>query len=109
MSAADTAVRMKMIHKQVLTLTALVVLPLLLNCSEGESQLSSPYYTTLSSGWLHTCALRDDGAAVCWGAQGNDVDYEKGQANPPPDERFIAISSGSRHTCGLQEGGTAVC
>ena len=66
-------------------------------------------FVALSSGGYHTCGLRGDGKAICWGAQGNDVDYEKGQANPPSDERFIAISSGFSHTCGLQEGGTAVC
>ena len=98
---------------------ALAVLPLLLSCiGEGAPVLSSPYYTDVSSGWYHTCALRDDGAAVCWGAgTTRNTDYlserygeiHLGQADPPPDERFVTLSSGGYHTCGLRDDGTAVC
>ena len=33
----------------------------------GEGTLAT--FTVISSGWGHTCGLRDDGAAVCWGSQ----------------------------------------
>ena len=56
-------------------------------------------HTTLSSGELHTCALRQNGTPVCWGY---DVD---GQASPPEGERFASISSGSGHTCALRQMG----
>ncbi len=58
---------------------------------------------TLSSGGSHTCGLRENGTAVCWG---ND---EVGQASPPRSERFVSISAGGLHTCGLLADGKAVC
>ena len=82
--------------------------------AEAVETLPPTRYTSVSSGWFHTCALRDDGAAVCWGAgTTRNVNMKTvvplGQANPPPEERFIAISSGYVHTCGLREDGRAVC
>ena len=50
---------------------------------------------TLSSGGSHTCGLRANGQADCWGRNGN------GQSTPPRDQRFILISSGGSHTCAL--------
>ena len=58
---------------------------------------------TLSSGVAHTCGLRADGTAVCWGWN------DHGQATAPAGETFTAISSGRRHTCGLRIDGTAIC
>ena len=71
-------------------------------------------YVAVSSGSYHTCALREDGAPVCWGAEPIDSEaglppVNLGQASPPEGEQLIAISSGSYHTCGLRENGTAVC
>ncbi len=60
-------------------------------------------HTTLSSGWLHTCALRPDGTAICWGSDSS------GQSSPPEGESFVSISSGAYHTCALRSDGSAVC
>ena len=60
-------------------------------------------FASISSGLGHVCALRDDGAPVCWGGD------ESGQTSPPPGEAFTAISSGGEHTCALRADGTALC
>ena len=60
-------------------------------------------FVSISSGGGHTCGLRENGSAACWG---NDA---KGQASPPKDERFVSISSGMFHTCGHRYDDTAVC
>ena len=59
-------------------------------------------YIAISSGDQHSCALRSDQTAVCWGA--NNV----GESDPPSGQ-FIAISAGSDHTCGLRLDNTATC
>ena len=58
---------------------------------------------TISAGGHHTCGLREDGTAMCWG---KDIE---GRISPPNDERFTVISAGNWHTCGLREDGEAVC
>lgn len=60
-------------------------------------------FVPLSSGIFHTCALRSDGSAACWGWN------SEGQSAPPPSETFIAISSSRDHTCALRADGTPVC
>ena len=62
---------------------------------------------TISAGSFHACGLRENGQAVCWGAERDYYDF--GQANPPTDERFVTISAGGMHTCGLRADGRAVC
>ena len=62
-----------------------------------------PPFVSVSSGSLHTCALRADGAVLCWGDGGT------GELSVPEDERFVAISSGKGRTCGLDSDGVMVC
>ena len=64
---------------------------------------STERFTAISSSGSHTCALRQDGSAVCWGSN------TYGQRTPPMGERFEAISSGSGHTCALRQDGSPVC
>ena len=59
--------------------------------------------TSISTGWVHSCGLRDDGTAVCWGSN------QDGKASPPAGERFLSIDAGTNHSCGLREEGTVVC
>lgn len=44
-------------------------------------------FVPLSSGIFHTCALRADGSAVCWGWNSD------GQVSPPPGETFAPPNS----------------
>ena len=60
-------------------------------------------FTAVSSGEHHTCGLRSDGSAVCWGWN------RDGQATAPVGETFTAVSSGWSHTCGLRSNGTVAC
>ena len=68
-----------------------------------RSSVNGDRFVEISSGLLHTCALRGDGAAVCWGSD------RYGQSSPPDGERFIAISGGDSYTCGLRTDGSPVC
>ena len=59
-------------------------------------------YAALSAGVEHSCALRLDGAVVCWG--GN----QRGQLDAPLGQ-YILISAGSYHSCALRTDGAVVC
>ena len=65
--------------------------------------ISAPPRVTLDAGNLHTCGLKPDGQAVCWGSNSN------GRLEVPEGERFIEIASGERHSCGLRADGRAIC
>ncbi len=50
----------------------------------------------------HSCGLRLDGTAVCWG------DNRDGQTDAPSGV-FTSVSAGDAHSCGLRLDGTVVC
>ena len=58
--------------------------------------------SSIASGVSHSCALRADGTAECWGANPDG-------AASPPGGVFTAISAGSWHTCGLRTDGAVEC
>ena len=60
-------------------------------------------FASISSGGNHTCGLRADGTASCWGSD------SYGQSSPPEGEEFASISSGYLHVCGLRADGTVLC
>ncbi len=60
-------------------------------------------FNVISSGGQHTCALRSDGSAICWG------DARYGQTSPPEGATFMSISAGGLHTCAIDTNGAAVC
>ena len=61
-----------------------------------QPELGSAALASVSTGWLHTCGLRTDGSASCWGSDSH------GQA-APPDGTFASVSAGWLHTCGVQD------
>ena len=70
---------------------------------EGTGSVDRERFIALSIGNFHSCALKEDGRALCWG-----LDDDR-QSSAPEDERFAAISAGGNHTCGLREDGAAIC
>ena len=61
-----------------------------------------PRYTALSAGWDHTCAIRTDKTATCWGSNHN------WQTNAPSG-RYTAITAGWKHSCAIRTDNTATC
>ena len=77
-------------------------------CWGGIDFFNLPYppgngtFKSVSAGGAHTCAVRTDGAAQCWGANGH------GQSTPPSGT-FASISAGGFYTCGLRANGAPEC
>ena len=66
-------------------------------------------FTQVSAGQAHTCALRTDGVAECWGLT-NAVN--SGQAPPtraPASGSFTQIGVGRNHSCALRNDGVVEC
>jgi alpha-tubulin suppressor-like RCC1 family protein len=75
-------------------------------------------FVQMSSGWGHTCGVRTDGSAYCWG--NNDwgtlgagfSSYQVRQATPLAvvgGHTFEAVAAGDDHTCALTTGGQVLC
>ena len=59
-------------------------------------------FTAIAAGGSHSCGLRTDGTAQCWG-----LNYH-GRTDAPSGA-FTAITAGGSHSCGLRTDGTAQC
>ena len=59
-------------------------------------------FQAVTAGGFHSCGLRTDGTAQCWGYNGF------GQTDAPTGA-FTAITAGDWHSCGLRTDGTAQC
>ena len=59
-------------------------------------------YARIAAGDAHSCALRTDGTAACWGSN------SYGQASPP-DGTFAEISCAASYCCGLRSSGSVIC
>lgn len=74
----------------------------------------------ISSGNSHTCGIRGDGSAWCWGSPGAALGFNstgdrsrparvKTDADDTGWNDWVMISSGNNFTCGLRAGGSTWC
>jgi hypothetical protein len=59
-------------------------------------------FISVSTGNLHTCAVKATGVIICWGSNGD------GQSTPPSGT-FTSVNAGPFHTCAVTTAGDAVC
>lgn len=87
--------------------------------------LSQQTFKSLSVGYWHACAVTANGAASCWGDNGDGqlgastTETCTGLGNPPiacstipvpvGGPPFASVSAGSFHTCGVDPGGAGYC
>ncbi|MCS5537426.1 MAG: hypothetical protein NZ770_04915, partial [Candidatus Poseidoniaceae archaeon] len=92
----------------------------------GTTSSSTPVYVdlpagrtakTISSGYHHSCAVLDNGSAMCWGL-GEDGQlgngYYANESTPvyvalPAGRSATSIVGGKGHTCALLDNGSATC
>ena len=74
--------------------------------ADGSAGITPPpgEYSAISSGSGGSCALRNDGAAVCWGSFEVSPASEETAAGP-----FTNVSRGSDHACALSAEGAITC
>ncbi len=81
----------------------------------------SDFATDIALGWLHSCAVLEDGSVQCWG-RGNDGRLGYGNSayvgfnNSPADAGTVELDGPARqvvagfaHTCALLDDGTVQC
>ena len=70
----------------------------------GQALTGAPggQFAAISSGYRHSCGLRNDGTVECWG----DDQYGPYLA---PDGKFASVSAGSAFSCGLRTTGAIEC
>ncbi|AKT37438.1 EGF domain-containing protein [Chondromyces crocatus] len=90
-------------------------------CACPSGTVGDPYtgcearYTALSSGTYHACALRMDGAIVCFGAGGSGrLGNGLGASQPAPVRAGAAsnwerLGAGAAHTCAIKQNGNLWC
>ncbi|EYF03334.1 RCC1 domain-containing protein [Chondromyces apiculatus] len=90
-------------------------------CACPSGTVGDPYagcearYKGIASGSYHTCALRVDGAVVCFGAGGNGRlgnGLGANQATPVragAASNWAHLAAGASHTCGIKENGNVWC
>jgi alpha-tubulin suppressor-like RCC1 family protein len=101
-------------------LVLLFILTVGLGIVAASANAGGSGWRTISAGSEHTCGLRDDGTAWCWGysssGERGDGSTLAVQATPAavsvagvPGRAWTAISTGISSTCGLRDDGSAWC
>jgi alpha-tubulin suppressor-like RCC1 family protein len=81
--------------------------------SWGQSQPPSGEFMGVAAGVVHSCALRVDGEAVCFGAGKTNGDCDQNldacAMSLPPVGPFSEVAVGYTHSCGLRTDGSVTC
>jgi len=74
-------------------------------CDGTESVEQEPYFIDVTAGGYFSCAVRNNGTAICWG------ENDRGQLDIPNEYQgqLKSISAGSKHACGLLKNGSIMC
>jgi len=83
------------------------------HASWGQAIPPSGQFIDIAVGISHSCALRMDGTAVCWGAGKTngacDTSLDGCGMAAPPSDTFSELGLGYTHSCGLRRDNTLVC
>ena len=74
-------------------------------------------WASLASGGEHTCGIKSDATAWCWGDNyqgqlGNPTNTQTQASNPTPTQvpgAWVSLTAGLQHTCGIRTDATAWC
>jgi alpha-tubulin suppressor-like RCC1 family protein len=72
-------------------------------------------FTNVTAEWAHTCGLRSNGAAYCWGDNGtgelgdNSTTQRLSPVAVAGGLTFGSLTTGQMHTCGVTTAGAAYC
>ena len=66
--------------------------------------LQGPPQSAIAAGSFHSCALKSNGEAECWGS-----DFNGKSTEPTPNGPYLAIAVGDQHSCALKTNGDAEC
>lgn len=86
--------------------------------TEPTAVVGGHVFTSIYARQQHTCGLKADGQAWCWGGQNNgrlgNGETAGSVSVPEPfpvvtDERFVSLALGINHSCGITAEGKAHC
>lgn len=89
--------------------------PVVVLAQQSPHQVDSPdQWKDISAGFTHTCGIKKDGTAWCWGSDGNGQLGNTGSNATSPSQvsdvgPWKDISAGTTHSCGIKEDGSAFC
>jgi len=67
-------------------------------------------YKQITAGNMHTCGLKSDGSAICWGTGKTNIgNYPEYGQSIVPNGTFTQLGAGYWHTCGLKSDGSVTC
>ena len=76
---------------------------------DGRPAVLTGRFQSVSAGERHSCAVRADGTALCWGQNFGESSTLPPSVLDPPAGRYSAVSAGNSFSCGLRADRTIAC